>query len=1192
MPRLRVLLFGYNSSAVFQTSTVGVAGAANNLLDQLRFQRREHPNRPIVFVCHSLGGVVCKQALVEAHNANEVHGPILKYTRGIAFFGTPHSGGHGARLGDSIVRVLHAVTGNVRNDIMEWLRSDSFLSNHLAENFVRRAKNMRIVSFMENLPISRHFGLVVPRSSSSLNWPAETRVLMEATHTTICKFSSQEDDLYIRVADHMLDLIVWAAQRPEMSIPRISISRESLDIPPPPYALELTSSIDHLIHSESQEVSGKLPTEDTSDSEDIPAGWLSRVRAASPFRAPSPRPAYRSRASSSSDEGVPLEVTTPVWPIVMTPYPRNPHYVHRSEIWNHMLSAMNKGVSITLQGIGGCGKTQVAVYLTHWFRDKNPDGSIMWINATLPDTALAGLGMVASRLTIKNTDGEEQRLLTLKDKLERPNSGRWLMIFDAADSLDTYNAVEGFLPRCTNGQVLFTSRRNLSTRDPAMQDFVFELSKLSAFEGAALVHMSMKDNLLANIDPPDMDRLLRKLDYLALAVAQAVAFMNSNAMSLKLYLTKISDENLFAEQLSQNSISEDYISGMAPAVYSTFKLSLERIASEQPEAIRILGCLSFLQSRRVPADLVNLLISLEALNDQPVTELKDYSFIQWSEGNTSLIMKRLVLVATQKWLQETDRSEILKASMLRIISDNFPDAAMSTSWARCESWLPHALKMIDTCQEDADTASVETPRSGPSRTGVMNLTERHRAIAQLKAKVGLYFHKIGQWNTAREYLEEALQISRQNFGTMDDLTLSTQATLIQTSRYLGKIRTACENARDLKRARKAKLGKRDKDTLDSYRIYALTLQDLGKWKNALHASEKGLAGYRYLYRSDPTNPEILRLCRRTSNSYRMLGQYARAETLLREAIEGYKRRDEETSEPAVDCLFGLALLQCHMKRFHEAEATSRECLRLRKCFMKSSHPDVLKTVWLVGVTLNGQHRWSEAESLFTKVLEQARNRPGVGNKHMYTLQVLYCLGSLKEERAIQDEAMLGPGAGRDGLHKARVILDEVLVGRMETFGSDHLETLTARARLAGIHCALGENDGAGREAQEVLNVVTNKEYRRLGVASAAIAWMCLSTLTSCAFAKARKLKGLPGNEQELKELRRLAMSCAKQMAEAMDKTLGKQHPDTLDAARVWAEALYAAGDFKTATKVTQRFGTTATGSDDFTAVRYKGLPSP
>lgn len=165
MPKLRVLLFGYNSSAALKASTVGVAGAASNLLDQLRFKRLGHEERPIVFVCHSLGGLVVKQALVEAHNADEIHGATLKATKGIAFFGTPHRGGHGAQLGDNIVRVLQALTGNVRNDIMENLRKDSFLSNHLQLNFARRARHMRVVNFIETQPISdlpvlKHFGLV------------------------------------------------------------------------------------------------------------------------------------------------------------------------------------------------------------------------------------------------------------------------------------------------------------------------------------------------------------------------------------------------------------------------------------------------------------------------------------------------------------------------------------------------------------------------------------------------------------------------------------------------------------------------------------------------------------------------------------------------------------------------------------------------------------------------------------------------------------------------------------------------------------------------------------------------------------------------------------------------------------------------------------------------------------------------
>jgi|SRR5271170_668678 len=42
-PQIRVLLYGYNSSAVFGASTAGVSGASRNLLDELRIKRQVFP---------------------------------------------------------------------------------------------------------------------------------------------------------------------------------------------------------------------------------------------------------------------------------------------------------------------------------------------------------------------------------------------------------------------------------------------------------------------------------------------------------------------------------------------------------------------------------------------------------------------------------------------------------------------------------------------------------------------------------------------------------------------------------------------------------------------------------------------------------------------------------------------------------------------------------------------------------------------------------------------------------------------------------------------------------------------------------------------------------------------------------------------------------------------------------------------
>ncbi|KAI1273836.1 hypothetical protein F5Y07DRAFT_243371 [Xylaria sp. FL0933] len=71
LPRARILLFGYNANIAFETSTAGVREQAENLLNYLFFHRRNCEGRPIIFVCHSLGGLVVKRALVTSKQTNK-----------------------------------------------------------------------------------------------------------------------------------------------------------------------------------------------------------------------------------------------------------------------------------------------------------------------------------------------------------------------------------------------------------------------------------------------------------------------------------------------------------------------------------------------------------------------------------------------------------------------------------------------------------------------------------------------------------------------------------------------------------------------------------------------------------------------------------------------------------------------------------------------------------------------------------------------------------------------------------------------------------------------------------------------------------------------------------------------------------------------------------------------------------------
>ena len=63
LPNTRILAFSYNYLVQSGNSTAGILDFATQLLEEILTVRKTPAEkaRPIVFVCHSLGGIVCKQ---------------------------------------------------------------------------------------------------------------------------------------------------------------------------------------------------------------------------------------------------------------------------------------------------------------------------------------------------------------------------------------------------------------------------------------------------------------------------------------------------------------------------------------------------------------------------------------------------------------------------------------------------------------------------------------------------------------------------------------------------------------------------------------------------------------------------------------------------------------------------------------------------------------------------------------------------------------------------------------------------------------------------------------------------------------------------------------------------------------------------------------------------------------------------
>lgn len=110
------MTFGYNSKIM---PVLGAANQSNifsharNLLYELESKRRLAPDRHLIFVVHSLGGIIVKEALRRSEvDPDPKVKKILYSTTGIFFFGTPHRGSKDwASFGEGITKIASLLLG-------------------------------------------------------------------------------------------------------------------------------------------------------------------------------------------------------------------------------------------------------------------------------------------------------------------------------------------------------------------------------------------------------------------------------------------------------------------------------------------------------------------------------------------------------------------------------------------------------------------------------------------------------------------------------------------------------------------------------------------------------------------------------------------------------------------------------------------------------------------------------------------------------------------------------------------------------------------------------------------------------------------------------------------------------------------------------------------------------------------------
>lgn len=198
----RILSFGYDAEVMnvgTRTSMSVVDGHAKSLLNDLYLNRSRAnaSGRPIIFVAHSMGGLVFTSAILQSRNHTdhtESHlRAVFDCTRAVAFMAVPHKGSFKATL----CRMGTKLVGPFKNgELLQSLEKGDPLIESIQEGFwtMVRGKHkagevFEVTCFYETLGILGQ--LIVNKNSATV--AGQHCLPITADHINIVKFGSADD---------------------------------------------------------------------------------------------------------------------------------------------------------------------------------------------------------------------------------------------------------------------------------------------------------------------------------------------------------------------------------------------------------------------------------------------------------------------------------------------------------------------------------------------------------------------------------------------------------------------------------------------------------------------------------------------------------------------------------------------------------------------------------------------------------------------------------------------------------------------------------------------------------------------------------------------------------------------------------------------------------------------------------------
>lgn len=213
----RVLTYGYNANITSfcgSRSSDRIQQHAQTLVADIQADRSLEgcPKRPIIFICHGLGGIVVKKALAYSSTRTSKHlahlYSIFASTYAILFFGTPH---HGIDKGSWLATArgkypLAQARPQKNSQLLMAIEKDSETLQAITDQFTPLLKQFHIFFFWEENETRLEDGTsyIVEESSAAPIIDNTERAGICANHSQMVRFSGRHTSSYRTVVEALV----------------------------------------------------------------------------------------------------------------------------------------------------------------------------------------------------------------------------------------------------------------------------------------------------------------------------------------------------------------------------------------------------------------------------------------------------------------------------------------------------------------------------------------------------------------------------------------------------------------------------------------------------------------------------------------------------------------------------------------------------------------------------------------------------------------------------------------------------------------------------------------------------------------------------------------------------------------------------------------------------------------------------